>query len=181
MTRISRLYERILAFGAGLMMFLVFAIIFVNSMRRYTTGRSLEWGEELPIYLMIYGVMFGIGLAYLNDRHIRFALVTDILPEAWTQKLFAATDIVTMVTGAALAWSGILFAMRRPHIDASGLIGSARALADSTGLAWLEWIGHVGTWQSAIAIGGVLLALAALIRFLTRLQEIRAGVQDQAA
>ena len=71
MTAVSRIYQRLLASGAGLMMALVFAIIFVNSLRRYTTGKSLSWGEELPIYLAIYGVMFGIGLAYLQDRHIR--------------------------------------------------------------------------------------------------------------
>ena len=79
MTAISRISQRILAFGAGLSMALVFGIIFVNSLRRYTTGQSLQWGEELPIYLSIYGVMFGVGLAYLQDTHIRFTVLTDFL------------------------------------------------------------------------------------------------------
>ena len=80
MRAISRLTQRIWAFGAGLSIALVFAIIFVNSLRRYTTGHSLAWGEEMPIYLTIYGVMFGIGLAYLQDRHIRFTIITTCCP-----------------------------------------------------------------------------------------------------
>ena len=63
--------------GSGL-----FAIIFIErAVGRYSIGKSLPWGEELPIYLTIYGVMFGsLRLAYMQDRHIRFfTLVTDML------------------------------------------------------------------------------------------------------
>ncbi|MRG71665.1 TRAP transporter small permease subunit [Alphaproteobacteria bacterium HT1-32] len=171
MTAVSRIYQRLLASGAGLMMALVFAIIFVNSLRRYTTGKSLSWGEELPIYLAIYGVMFGIGLAYLQDRHIRFTLLTDIISPLTRKWLFAAMDAATIVIGLTLAWSGLEFASRRPQIEASGLISGARELAGSTGLLWLEWLGRMGTWQSAIVFGGIILAVAALIRLLVRLQE----------
>lgn len=171
MTAVSRIYQRILASGAGLMMALVFAIIFVNSLRRYTTGKSFSWGEELPIYLTVYGVMFGIGLAYLQDRHIRFTLLTDIISPLSRKWFFTAMDAATLVTGLTLTWSGLAFAMRRPQIEASGLISAARQLAESTGFLWLEWLGRMGSWQSAIAFGGIILALAALVRLLVRLQE----------
>lgn len=171
MSVISRVTQRILAFGAGLSIALVFAIILVNSLRRYTTGHSLEWGEEMPIYLIIYGVMFGIGLAYLQDRHIRFTILTDILPDAWRRWAFAAMDLVAVTTGVGLTLSGIAFASRRPHIEASGLIGTAKDLARNLDMAWLEWLGRVGTWQAAIAFGGVILTLAAAIRFFERIQE----------
>ena len=80
-------------------------------------------------------------------------------------------DAATIVIGLTLTWSGLEFASRRPQIEASGLISGARELAGSTGLLWLEWLGRMGTWQSAIAFGGIILAVAALIRLLVRLQE----------
>jgi TRAP-type C4-dicarboxylate transport system permease small subunit len=168
MKTLNALAGRLFAFGAGLSMALVFAIIFVNSLRRYTVGQSVAWGEELPIYLTIYGVMFGLALAYLQDRHIRFTILTDFLPETARNKLFAAVDLVSCVTGVALAFSGHAFAVRRGHIDASGLKSAGTWLVDTTGFEPLIWVSKVGTWQYAITIGGVLLAVAALLKFIER-------------
>lgn len=174
MTRLSRLFERVFAFGAGLSMALVFAIIFVNALRRYTTGQSLAWGDELPVYLTIYGVMFGMALACLQDRHIRFTVLLDYLPQRILHRILAVMDLATVLAGAALAWSGWVFAGRRPQVEASGLIGTAKALAETTGIEGLVWLGRMGTWQSAIAFGGAALAVAAALRFATRIQEVRA-------
>lgn len=170
MSAIRRFYSRILAIGAGTSMALVFGIIFVNALLRYTTGKSVEWGEELPIYLTIYGVMFGIGLAYLQDTHIRFTILIDLLPARLRERLFAAMDLVTCAVGVALAWSGVVFASRRGAVEASGLIGTAKRLATGTGLDALVWLGRMGTWQAAIAVGGIIVAVAALLRFLHRVQ-----------
>jgi TRAP-type C4-dicarboxylate transport system permease small subunit len=171
MARIDRIVQTILAAAAGTMMALVFLIIFVNSVRRYTTGASIPWGEEAPIYLAIYGVMFGMGLAYLQDRHIRFTVLTDLVSQTLRRRLFAAMDLVTAATGAVLLWSGLAFAARRPDRTASGLIGSARDLAEATGIPALEWLGRMGTWQASIAVGGAILLIVALIRFALRLRE----------
>ena len=170
MSAIRRLAIRILGFGAGSSLALVFAIIFVNSLRRYTVGKSVEWGEELPIYLTVYGVMFGIGLAYLQDKHVNFTILTDCLPNRFRRRLLVAVDLATVAIGGVLAWSGTLFALRRGGIEASGLIGTARTLAERTGADWLIGLGQMGTWQAAIGIGGAVLAIAAAIRVSERLQ-----------
>ena len=154
-------------------MALVFAIIFVNSLRRYTIGKSLEWGEELPIYLTIYGVMFGLGYAYLQDRHIRFTVLTDFLTDRQRLVLFAASDVITAVVGALLTWSGIVFATRRGEVEASGLIGTAKDLAAATGIDGFVALGQMGTYQYAIAVGGAILAIAAVLRLISRLGEFR--------
>jgi TRAP-type C4-dicarboxylate transport system permease small subunit len=172
MAKIDQIAQTVLAAAAGLMMALVFLIIFVNALSRYTTGASIPWGEEAPVYLAIYGVMFGMGLAYLQDRHIRFTVLTDLVPKTLRARLFAAMDLVTAATGAMLLWSGLEFATRRPDRTASGLIGSARDLAEATGIPALEWLGRMGTWQASIAMGGAILVIAALIRFGQRLREI---------
>lgn len=168
---IHSLARRIFGFCAGLSLALVFAIVFVNALRRYTVGKSLEWGEELPIYLSIYGVMFGIGLAYLEDRHVGFTVVTDLLPDRVRRWLFVAVDLATLAIGLLLAWSGFIFAARRGALEASGLIGTAKALAETMAADWLLGLGQMATWQAAMGIGGVVLAIAAAIRLVARLRE----------
>lgn len=172
MDRINRAAKWVFGFGAGLSMALVFLIIFVNSLRRYTVGRSVAWGEELPIYLTIYGVMFGLALAYLNDQHIRFTVITDMLPERVRNALFGLADVVTIAAGAALAYAGHVFATRRGNVDSSGLKATADGLAASTGLDWLVWLGKVGPWQYAVAFGGAILAVAAALRLVQRLSSL---------
>ena len=128
-------------------------------------------GEELPIYLTVYGVMFGLALAYLDDRHIRFTILTEALPVRLQRRLFVIVDLATAAVGGLLAWSGILFAARRGAVEASGLIGPARALAETTGFDGLLRLGQMGTWQAALAFGGASLALAAVLRLAMRFAE----------
>lgn len=135
-----------LAVGCGLVVALVSGIILVGALRRYLFGLSFTWGEELPVYLAIYGVMFGVALSYMQDRHMRFTIVTDFLSGKSREILFAVMDVATMICGLLLAWSGWLFATRQPIMEASGIISSARSRAESTGQAWLVWLAHLGTW-----------------------------------
>ena len=171
MTALTRAAKRLFGFGAGLSMALVFLIIFANSLRRYTMGRSVPWGEELPIYLTIYGVMFGLAAAYLADQHIRFTVVTDTLPRRVRHVLFMIADVVTIISGLTLAYAGHVFALRRGNVDSSGLKSTADWLASATGVEWLIWIGKVGPYQYAIAFGGALLAVAGVLKLAERLTQ----------
>ncbi|WP_417279769.1 TRAP transporter small permease [Celeribacter sp.] len=175
MHRFNAILRRVFAFGSGLSMALVFAIIFVNSLRRYIVGQSVPWGEELPIYLTIYGVMFGVAWAYSVDQHIRFTILVDMIKRRTREKLYLVVDVVTMISGLCLAYSGHMFAMRRGNLASSGLKSTADSLAQSTGIEALTWIGKVGTWQYAMAIGGVLLALAAFGKFFERYDALKGG------
>ena len=157
-------------------MFGVFLIIFVNSTRRYTLGKSLEWGEELPVFLAIYGIMFGMAWAYMQDRHVRFTILVDFIPKSYTHKLYMLVDVVMIGTGGLLAYSGYLFAQKRGGIDASGLISSAKELNKMTGWDDLIVLGKMYPYQLAIAIGGVMLAIAALLRLLNRITD---SVEDR--
>jgi len=160
--------SRFFAGGAAASMILLFLIVFINSVRRYTFGKSLEWGEELPVYLAIYGVMFGIAWAYMEDRHIRFTILVGFLPEALTRKMYLLVDIIMTVVGAMLAYSGWLFVAKRGGMESSGLINLAKDLSALTGLDSLIWLGHFYPYQAAMVFGGIMLAIAALLRFLRR-------------
>ena len=167
----TRFFSNLFAVGAGLSMFGIFLIIFVNSTRRYTLGKSLEWGEELPVFLAVYGIMFGMAWAYIQDRHIRFNLLVNFLPKTQAQKLYLLVDVVMAGTGAMLAYSGYLFAATRGGIDASGLITTAKQLSHITDWEGLIILGQMYPYQLAIAIGGVMLTIAALLRLIDRLLE----------
>lgn len=158
-----------LSAGAAISMSAVFLVVFVNSVRRYSFGKSYEWGEELPVYLALYGVMFGAALAYLQDRHVRFMVVVEVLPRRARRALSLIVDLVMVCIGAGLARSGHLFMAQRGEVESSGIIGPAKWLKAATGLDAVEALGYMAPYQAAMVLGGVLVALAAALKLLARI------------
>lgn len=169
LTTLTNFASRVFAFGAGLMLVLMFAAIFVNAVRRYLFGKSFEWGEELPVYLTIFGIMFGCALGYLDDRHVRLGIFVDMLSDRMRRWVFAFVDLVMIAAASLLSWSGWLFAARRGNVESSGLVSTTRSIADATGLGFLEVFGTMYPWQFAFCLGGAMIAVAALLKFLERI------------
>ena len=167
----ARIYSKLAAIGASLSMIVLFSIVFINSVRRYAIGKSFEWGEELPVFVAIFGVMFGMAWAYLEDRHIRFTMLVGFLPESWTRRLYLLVDLIMLANGALLAWSGWMFAAKRGGLEASGIINLAKVLRNLTGWEWMIWIGHQYPYMAAMVLGGGMLAGAALLKFMLRFAE----------
>ena len=165
---LAKFFTRIFAGGASFSMIVLFLIVFVNSVRRYTIGKSLEWGEELPVFVAIYGIMFGVAWAYMQDRHIRFTMLIGFLPARLTRYLYMVVDLIMVATGALLAWSGWLFVTRRGGIEASGLISLAKNLKAATGWDQLIWLGYMYPYQAAMVAGGAMLTIAAILKFALR-------------
>jgi TRAP-type C4-dicarboxylate transport system permease small subunit len=173
--RVTHVYSRFLAYGASLAMITLFLIVFINSVRRYTIGKSLEWGEQLPVFIAIYGVMFGAAWAYLQDKHIRFTILVGFLSDSLTRKLYLLVDLIMVATGALLAYSGWLFVIKRGGVEASGLINLAKELRSLFGWDALIWLGHQYPYQAAMMVGGGLLCIAAVLRFLMRFSDENGG------
>jgi len=173
--RIAQVFTRIFANGASFSMILLFLIVFINSVRRYTIGKSLEWGEELPVFIAIYGIMFGVAWAYMQDRHIRFTMLIGFLPEKLTRLLYVVVDLIMIVTSGMLTWSGWQFVMKRGGIEASGIINSAKSLRELTGWDGMIWLGHLYPYQAAIILGGGMLTIAALLKLCIRLTAEKHG------
>ncbi len=167
--RIAHFFTRLFANGASFSMFLLFLIVFVNSVRRYTIGKSLEWGEELPVFIAIYGIMFGIAWAYMQDRHIRFTMLIGFLPEKMTRWLYMLVDLVMVVVGCLLTYSGWLFVSKRGGIEASGIINLAKSLKELTDWDGILLLGHLYPYQAAMVFGGAMLVIAATLKFFLRL------------
>ena len=169
--RTTRLFSQFAAAGASLSMAVLFLIVFINSTRRYAIGKSFEWGEELPIFIAIYGVMFGIAWAYMQDRHICFTMLVRLLSESLIRKLYIIVDLIMVVNGVLLTYSGWMFVIKRGRVEASGIINLAKDLKALTGWESMIWIGHQYPYQAAMVLGGVMLTIAALLKLLLRLTE----------
>ena len=166
--KVSRFFTRLFAGGASLSMMALFAIILFNSVRRYAFGKSLAWGEELPVFIAIYGFMFGAAYAYMQDRHVRFTILLAFLPNHLIGRLYMLLDLIMVGIGGLMAWSGWQFVLGRGGMETSALISVAKDLRAATGWDWTIWLGHLYLFQAAMILGGVMLSIAALLKFLER-------------
>lgn len=73
----------------------IFVILCGNTVLRYATGSSLQWGNEVPELLFPWLVMAGVVLAAQHGAHITTSFLMDKLPFAARRPL------------AALAWLGV--------------------------------------------------------------------------
>jgi TRAP-type transport system small permease protein len=74
----------------------IFVILCANTVLRYATGASLQWGNEVPELLFPWLVMAGVVLAAQHGAHITTTFLMEKLPFAVRRPL------------AALAWLGVL-------------------------------------------------------------------------
>ena len=169
--RLSNFFTGLFAGGASVSMFVVFTIIFINSVRRYMIGKSVEWGEEFPVYIAVYGFMFGAAYAYMQDRHIRFTILVGFLPPAFTKWLYLLVDAIMVGIGGLLAWSGWQFVLKRGSMESSGMINLAKELQAATGWDWMIWLGHFYPYQAAMILGGIMLTIAAVLKLMGRIIE----------
>ena len=58
----------------------IFVILCANTVLRYATGSSLQWGNEVPELLFPWLVMAGVVLAALQGAHITTSFMMEKLP-----------------------------------------------------------------------------------------------------
>lgn len=153
----KRLFERLLALLTGSSLAVIFGVVLVSSLSRYLLNSPIQWSEEIARYAMIYGTMFGMVLCYLHGIHVRFSFLEDVVSAKIRKGLNFLSDVIALVSGGVLAYSGYLFMMKRGGIDAASVVVK------------------MYYFQAAIAIGGALLVVAAIFR----LAEYFTGAQEE--
>ncbi|QUX93271.1 TRAP transporter small permease [Marinomonas sp. A3A] len=148
----KRLYKNTLAILTGTSLFVIFGVVLVSSLSRYLFNSPIQWSEEVAKYAMIYGTMFGMALCYLEGIHIRFTFLEDLVSAKIRHALHFISDVIALVSGCVLTYSGYIFMMKRGAIQAPG-----------TGI-------QMYYFQVAMVIGGVCLTIAALIRLIDYFQ-----------
>lgn len=140
-----------IAFGAvaALMILVILGVTAVNVAGRYLLSAPLRGAEEATGFLVVALVMFGAAEAYRRNDHIRIDLLTDGRGPRTQWWL----DLLAHV--AVLAFSVVLLRTGLHTVEFSRRFG-----AYSTGYLEIEmWIP-----QTALVVGGALLALMAVLR-----------------
>ena len=94
----------------GMMMGLMFILVFINVVLRYCFGKSIATAEEISTFLMIGVTYLGAGLALRQGRHAAIDLFQNLLPDALRKGLRIALGIVILLFFTGLGYYGVLFA-----------------------------------------------------------------------
>ena len=95
----------------GLMMAIMFVLVFANVVTRYLFGISIATSDEVSTFLMIWVTYLGAGLALREGRHAAIDLFQDMLPEKIRNTFRAILGILILAFFAALAYYGFRFAI----------------------------------------------------------------------
>lgn len=73
-------YEKVLEWLTSGILAALLLIVLAQIVSRYVFNSSLSWTEEAARYLMIWGVLLGVSLSYLNGYLISIELFIDRFP-----------------------------------------------------------------------------------------------------
>lgn len=88
---------------AALLLVASVAINFANIVGRYFFAVSLQWAEEVMLFLMIGCVFLGTGLVGWGGKHIRMDVIVSLFPPPVRRVLELFAELVTIATSLAVA------------------------------------------------------------------------------
>jgi len=95
----------------GVMMAVMFVLVFANVVTRYLFGVSIATTDEVSTFLMIWVTYLGAGLALREGRHAAIDLFQDFLSPGARRVFRAVLGVVILMFFAALAYYGVRFAI----------------------------------------------------------------------
>jgi TRAP-type C4-dicarboxylate transport system permease small subunit len=105
--KIDRFFVRANQVLIGVMMLVMFVLVFINVLGRYGIGKTWAAAEEISTFLMIWVAYLGAGLALREGRHAAIDMFQDKLPLGLRRPLRALLGIVILCFFGALTWLGI--------------------------------------------------------------------------
>jgi TRAP-type C4-dicarboxylate transport system permease small subunit len=91
----------------GVMMLVMFILVFINVLGRYGMGKSWAAAEEISTFLMIWVTYLGAGLALREGRHAAIDMFQDKLPVGLRRPLRVLLGVVILAFFGLLAWLGV--------------------------------------------------------------------------
>ena len=95
----------------GLMMAIMFVLVFANVVTRYLFGISIATTDEISTFLMIWVTYLGAGLALREGRHASIDLFQDFLPPGARRAFRTFLGVLILVFFSLLAYYGVRFAI----------------------------------------------------------------------
>lgn len=88
---------------SGVLLIASVTINFVNIIGRYFFSVSLQWAEEMMLFLMVGCVFLGTGLVGWAGRQIRMDVIVSLLPTPVRRAMELLSELVTIVVSLVLA------------------------------------------------------------------------------
>ncbi len=87
---------------AGVLLFASVALNFANVVGRYFFGVSIEWAEEIILFLMVGCVFFGNGVVAWSGRQIRMDVIVAMMPAKVREALHLLSELVFIATALTI-------------------------------------------------------------------------------
>ncbi len=151
-----KLVERAIVLICQAVMWLATSVIFVilcaNTVLRYVTGSSLQWGAELPELLFPWLVMAGVVLGAAHGSHITTSFLVETLPAPVRRVIALAGWLLVAALYAVLSratWQmlDIVADEKSPILQVPGSVPYGCVMGGMTMLAMLALVSAWQVWQ----------------------------------
>ena len=106
LTKLELIFLRANQVSIGIMMGIMFILVFLNVVTRYIFGFSFATTEEISTFLMIWITYIGAGLALREGRLAAIDLFQDMMPRQTRRYFRALLGAVILLFFAVLAYYG---------------------------------------------------------------------------
>lgn len=87
---------------AGVLLVASVALNFANIVGRYFFGASIEWAEEIILFLMVGCVFFGNGVVAWSGRQIRMDVIVGMMPRKLREALQLFSELIFIAAMLAI-------------------------------------------------------------------------------
>jgi TRAP-type C4-dicarboxylate transport system permease small subunit len=132
----------------------IFVILCGNTVLRYATGSSLQWGNEVPELLFPWLVMAGVVLAAQHGAHITTSFLMEKLPFAARRPLTAlswlgVTALYAVLSVATFRMLEVVHDEKSPILQVPGSVTYACVMGGMAMLAVLALFSAWRVWQTS--------------------------------
>jgi TRAP-type transport system small permease protein len=100
-------YEKVLDWVTSGILALLLLIVLAQIVSRYVFNSSLSWTEEAARYLMIWGVLLGVSLSYLNGYLIAIETFVDRFPPPVRRVVRVVNNLLSLFFTGILTAFGV--------------------------------------------------------------------------
>jgi TRAP-type C4-dicarboxylate transport system permease small subunit len=134
-----------------LTMSVIFTILIINTVLRYTTGSSLQWANEVPELLFPWLVMAGVVMAAVHGSHIATTFLLEVAPPVMRRVVSASAWLVVAGMYALLSVSTyrmleIVADERSPILQVPGSVTYG---CMAGGMVMLAMLALMSAWRAA--------------------------------
>lgn len=159
MERIFKRFERVLAVFAGISLFIMMVLTFVDVIGRYGFNKSIFGSSEMIEVLMVVVIFAGVAFVTASDQHIK----VDIFAP-WLQRVAPNLQRWVVHVFSLLIYAGLTFELGR-HMVASLTSGKRTAVLD-----FPQWV--MPGAAVLFSVTGVLLFGVAILATKGRLEKL---------